>query len=100
MENGQKDPRLGSGAGMWCSRLGRPTQTTHLRQILFSQALLPFLFLLVVIVLLLLFLLQPAPVLGNVTKLKVALYVQDLQVLQLPEGTLHHGAHGQLVKPV
>lgn len=52
------------------------------------------------LVLLLLFLFQPAPVLGNVTILMVAFYVQDLQVLQPPEGTFHHRAHGQLVKPV
>lgn len=52
------------------------------------------------LVLLLLFLFQPAPVLGNITILMVAFYVQDLQVLQPPEGTFHHRAHGQLVKPV
>lgn len=78
-----------------------PPQTTYLCQIRFTPSLSPFLILLILLLLVFLILfLQLAPVLGNVTKLKVAFYVQDLQVLQPPEGTFHHGAHGQLVKPV
>lgn len=78
-----------------------PMQTTHLCQVGLTCSLSPVLVLFpLVLLILFLILFQLAPVLGNITKLKVAFYVQDLQVLQPPEGTFHHRAHSQLVKPV
>lgn len=96
-----QDLSWGQGQDKWGEVNAPPTQITYLYQIWFILSLSPLLFLLLVILIfLILFLLHLAPVLGNVTKLKVALYVQDLQVLQPPEGTFHHRAHSQLVEPV
>lgn len=75
------------------------TETTHLGQICVTPLRSCLLFLVLFVLLFFLFLIYVAPVLGNVTKLKVALNVQDLQVFQPPEGAFHHGAHGQLVEP-
>lgn len=102
-EEGAERPRTGVGTRNCEGAVRASPQTTYLRHIRFTLTLSPFLFFLVLILLVLLilffFLLQPAPVLGNVTELKVAFYVQDLQVLQSPEGAFHHRAHSQLVKP-
>lgn len=76
---------------------------TYLGQICVTLALsaflLVFLFLFLFLVLFFLFLVRAATVFGNVTKLKVAFNVQDLQVLQPPEGAFYHRARGQFVKP-